>query len=119
MNRFGKVIIIFLFLILTLSSFIFNCKTYLQIKSCSIGTICAPSYANIFMDHLERSFLYPFIKTFLLIYFRFIDNLIFIWTDSKTDLENYFNELNTKDTSIKFKYKLEKENFISRQQNIY
>ena len=59
-----KVITTFLALILTLNNFIFNFKNYLQIKGCAMGTICAPSYANIFMDHFERKFIYPFIKTF-------------------------------------------------------
>ena len=42
-----KVITTFLALILTLNNFIFNCKHYLQIKGCAIGTICSPAYANI------------------------------------------------------------------------
>ena len=45
-----KIITTFLALILTLNSLIFNSKFYLQIKGCAMGTICAPSYANIFMS---------------------------------------------------------------------
>ena len=37
-----KVITTFLALILTLNNFIFNCKHYLHIKGCAMGTICAP-----------------------------------------------------------------------------
>ena len=33
-------------------------------------------------------------KIFLLVYLRFIDDVFFIWTGSKTDLENFLNELN-------------------------
>ena len=51
-----KVIITFLALILTLNNIIFNCKNYLQIKSCVMGTICFPLYANISMDHFDREF---------------------------------------------------------------
>ena len=59
-----KVITTFLALILTLNNFIFNCKIYLQIKGCAMGTICAPSYANILRTtskknlytHLSRHF---------------------------------------------------------------
>ena len=74
-----------------------------------MGTICAPSYANIFMDYFERKFIYPFIKTFSLIYLRFIDDIFFIWTGSKTDPEKFLNELNTKHPSIKFQYEISKE----------
>ena len=76
-----KVITTFLALKLTLNNFIFNFKNYLQIKDCAMGTICAPSYANIFMDHFER----------------------------KTDLEKFLNALNTKHPSIKFEYEISKE----------
>ena len=53
-----KVITIFSALILTLTDFIFNSRNYLQTKGCSMGTICAPSYANISMDHFEKKNLY-------------------------------------------------------------
>ena len=45
-----KVILTFLKLILTLNNFVFNGINYLQKKGCTMGTKCAPSYANIFMD---------------------------------------------------------------------
>ena len=78
-----KVVATFLVAILTLNNFIFNFRDYLQIKDCTMGTIYAPSYANIFMYHFERKCIYPFIKTFSLIYLRFIDAIFFIWTARK------------------------------------
>ena len=54
-----KVITTFLALILTLKNIIFNCRNYLQIKGCTMGTICAPLYANIFMDHFEKKIHVP------------------------------------------------------------
>ena len=83
----AKIITTFLVLILTLNNFISNSKNYLQIKGFVVGTICAPSYTNIFMDHFERKFIYPFIKTFSLIYVRCIDHIFLIWTGSETDLK--------------------------------
>ena len=49
-----KVITTFLALILTLNNFIFNSKFYLQIKGCSLGTICAPPYEIIFMVYFKE-----------------------------------------------------------------
>ena len=43
-----KFIKTFLALILAIINFMFNFKNYLQIKEYVMGTICAPSYANIF-----------------------------------------------------------------------
>ena len=84
-----------------------------------MGTICAPSYANTFMDHFERKLIYPFIKTFSLINLRFIADIFFIWTGSKTDLKKFLNELNTKHASIKFEYEISKEKISFLDTEIY
>ena len=58
-----KIITVFLALILTLSNFTFNSKLYLQIKGYALRTICAPSYANIYMSDFEENHIYPLIKS--------------------------------------------------------
>ena len=50
-----KIIITFLALRMTLTNFIFNSNFYLKIKGYAMGTICAPSYANIFMSEFEEN----------------------------------------------------------------
>ena len=55
-----KITTTFLAVILTL---IFNSKFYLQIKGVAMGTICVPSYANIFMSEFEEKYIYPQTKT--------------------------------------------------------
>ena len=52
-----KVVTTFQALILTLHNSIFNCKHYLQIKGCAMGTICAPIYANIFLASFKSKYL--------------------------------------------------------------
>ena len=84
-----------------------------------MGTIGAPSYVNIFMDHFERKFIHPFIKTFSVMYLRFSDDIFFIWTVSKTDLENLLNELNKEQPSIKFEYEISKERISFLDTEIY
>ena len=39
---------------------------------------------------------------------RFIDDVFFIWTDSKTDLEKFLDEFNTKHLLIKLEYEISK-----------
>ena len=46
-------------------------------------------YANIFMDHFEKTYIYPFIQGLPLIYLRFIDDIFFIWTGTKEQLTNF------------------------------
>ena len=45
--------ITFLALKLMLNNFIFNCKNYLQIKECKMGTVCATAYTNISTANFE------------------------------------------------------------------
>ena len=71
------------------------------------------------MDNFERKFIYPFIKTLSLIYLTFIDDIFFIWTGSKTDLEKNLNELNREHPSIKFEYKTSKERISFLDTKIY
>ena len=73
-----KVITTFLALILTLNNFVFDCIHYLQIKGCTMGTICAPDYANIFKANFELKYIYPYIKDKTKIFLRFIDDLFMI-----------------------------------------
>ena len=49
-----KVIIKLLFIILTLNNFVFNGIHYLQKIGCAMRTICAPYYANIFLEKCEK-----------------------------------------------------------------
>ena len=100
-----KVIVTFLSLILTLNYFTFNSKFYLQTRGCAMGTICAPSYANIFMEHFEKTHIYPLIENKTKLYLRYIDDIIMIWTGSENELFNFLNDLNKKHRSIKFDYK--------------
>ncbi|XP_069118974.1 uncharacterized protein [Argopecten irradians] len=44
-------------LVLILNNFNFNDENYLQISGTAMGTKMAPSYANVFMRHLESAIL--------------------------------------------------------------
>ena len=51
-------------------------KFNLQIKSCAMGTICVPSYADIFMSEFEERYIYPLFKNKSVIYLPYIDKNI-------------------------------------------
>ena len=55
-NASTKVITTLLALTLTLNNFIFNCRNYLQIKGCAMGTICALSYESLWTTSKENSY---------------------------------------------------------------
>ena len=64
-----------------------------------MGTICAPAYANIFMDHFHGPFwkkIYlPILRRTPQAHLKFIDDIFFIWTGSKDQLITLSNYLNT------------------------
>ena len=97
-----EVILTLMKLILTLNCFNFNGKSFLQIKGCAMGTVAAPSYANIFMGDFEETYIYPQITNDCLYYARYIDDIFFIYTGGQAKLDTFITHLNTVHNSIKF-----------------
>ena len=67
--------------------FQFSDKVYQQISGTAIGTKFAPPYACIFMDQVESKFLQTQ-KFQPLVWFRYIDDIFFIWTHGERSLKN-------------------------------
>ena len=93
-------------LILTLNNFVFNCAHYLQTMGCAMDTICAPSYANIFMANLEAKHIYPYIKEMSLLYLRYIDDIFIILKGTKAELMTFIKDLIEKHKTIKFDFEV-------------
>ena len=73
----------------------FNCKIYLEIRGCAIGTAGTSSYASILMGRFEKKLIiYSFIKDKVELFLRYIDDISFIWKGAEKELKNFFNELN-------------------------
>ena len=72
----------------------------------AIGTVCVPSYANLFMLQFEEKHIYSCIKDMTLLYFRYIDDLLIIWKGTKEQSITSINELNRKHKTIKFEYEI-------------
>ena len=56
-----------------------------------MGTICAPSYANIFMSEFEKKYIYPLLKKKSVIYLRYIDGIYMVWIKSESELRQFMN----------------------------
>ena len=96
------VITIFLRLILTLNNFIFNDTNFLQTNGVSMGTKCAPSYANLFMGKFEETYILPQLLNKSSLYLRYIDDIFFIWKNSEAELKSFIKEINKVHPTIKF-----------------
>ena len=110
----SRVIIKFLSLILNLNNFTFNNENVLQIKGCAMGAKCSSTYGNIFMGEIEENHIYPLTDNNTKCYFRFIDDIFFIWHKSESLLKEVFQRLNQAHPSIKFdcKYSYKEINFL-------
>jgi hypothetical protein len=87
--------------ILERNCFQFINQNYLQVTGTAMGTAMAPSYANLFMAELESELLSQSTKTPYL-WYRFIDDIIFIWLHNKDDLLQFVNNANLFHPTIKF-----------------
>ena len=58
---------------------------------CAMGTVCTPSYANLFMGQFEEKHIYPFIKVMSLLYLRYTDGIFIIWKETKEQLITLIN----------------------------
>ena len=84
-----------------------------EISGTAIGTKLAPPYACIYMEYMENQFLkneqiQPWI------WFRYIDDIFFIWTASEKELDDFLERLNNFHPNLKFTHERSREeiNFL-------
>ena len=99
-------------MILKSNTFPFSNEYYRQITGTAMRTSMVPNYANLFMDTFEQNLLRDYSqKTGLspLVWFRFIDDIFFIWTGNKDALDHFisFTDNYSKYKNMKFKIKFE------------
>ena len=65
----------------------------------------APSYANLFMDRFERSFLAqePILP---LVWKRYIDDILCIWTGTRSELDSFLDRLNKAHRTLRFTWSI-------------
>jgi len=104
----GEDIATFAELVLKSNNFEFNGKHYLQERGTAIGTKMAPSYANIFMDRLEKRLIRD-AEVKPQVWWRYIDDVVIIWTDGEETLKQFLAYLNNAHRTIKFTSKWSRE----------
>ena len=66
-----------------------------------MGTLMAPSYANLFVGKLEQEFLQTQNKV-PLVWWRYSDDVFTMWTHGKPVLQSFMDSVNQHHTTIKF-----------------
>lgn len=98
--------------------FEFNGDCYHQIRGTAMGTKMAPSYAILFMAELESQLLKEE-PTQPLLFLRYIDDILLLWTGSKHSLEEMLARFNKAHHSIKFTHQISSEKVIFLDLEIY
>ena len=91
---------------------------YQQIHGTAMGTKMAPSYANLFMQDLEESFLRPRPDQPAL-WKRYIDDILILWPHSKETLYTLLQDLNQFHPTIKFTHELSDQSINFLDLTIY
>ena len=86
---------------------------------CAMGTICAPTYANIFMAQFEKQHIYTHIKNKSILNLRYIDDIFMIWTGTKQELLMFSEKLNSNHKTIKFEHNISHSNISFLDTLIY
>ena len=97
--------------------FQFDEKTFKQLRGTAIGTKFAPPYAILFMADLEEKTLSPSEKK-PVVWWRYIDDIFFIWEHGEESLEKFLNKLNSFHPTIKFTAEYSKETINFSDVNI-
>jgi len=92
-------------LVLTLNIFTFANALFKQLWGIAMGTVCAPTVANIFMGVFEKDLLerapgrQHIYKNF---WKRYIDDILLIWTGTEEELKKFLAFIDTLHPTIKF-----------------
>lgn len=82
---------------------------YKQICGIAMGAKYAPSVANLYMSEWEEDALYNKKPQQLLLFKRFIDDIIVIWAGDRESLKDFGFDLNTNNKNIKLTWEISDE----------
>ena len=102
-------------LVLQSNIFRFNEQLYRKIKGTAMGTPMAVNYANIFLDDFENKMLdefYEINKMRPLVWWRYIDDIFFIWHGDETSLRKFIHFCDTYSESKHMKSNIKFESNI-------
>ena len=90
--------------------FEFNRSVKQQVSGTAMGTKYDPTYVCICMDDVETEFLKIQERT-PVVWFRYIDDIFFIWTHGKEHLETFLQELSNPDLKFTYESNEKRSNF--------
>uniref|UniRef100_A0A8C5LSF6 Reverse transcriptase domain-containing protein n=1 Tax=Leptobrachium leishanense TaxID=445787 RepID=A0A8C5LSF6_9ANUR len=100
--------------------FWFENTFYLQVCGTAMGTRFAPGYANLYMHSWEHQHVWSGVAGGdLVLWRRFIDDVIIIWRGDEISLRNFVESLNTNEYNLKFTSNINKQTIDFLDLTIY
>ena len=100
-------------LVMKYNYFKFDNEFYLQTSGTSMGSICAPNYANLYMGYFEHTFVSnPDVNGHfnkILNWFRYLDDVFCLYQGSLLELNDFLRLLNSFDCNLQFTMDLSTE----------
>lgn len=84
--------------------FWFGGSYYLQNRGVAMGAKFAPSMANLFMAKWEEDVIYSIRRLKLVLWRRYIDDVLLIWDGDQSSLDRFMIDLNNNDRSIRLQH---------------
>ena len=100
-------------MVLKYNNFSFNGENILQMNGTAISILVAPTYLNIFVDHIERKHIHSHERC-PMIWFRYIDDICGIFRGSEEELKEFLELCNSINEAIKciIEYSKERVSFL-------
>lgn len=94
-NREIAFLMTLLDIVLRKNYFRFGDQYYLQLQGTSMGSPVAPSYANVFLSHIESRYVLPGSQSGnILAWLRFVDDIFVLWKGDEKALDEFAESLN-------------------------
>jgi hypothetical protein len=107
-NNLKQDILKLLRVIIDQNYFQFTDQTYVQHDGLAMGAPTSSILSEFYLQHLENSKIYDILLNFSVIgYYRYVDDLLIIYNESKTDIEDLLHCFNN--IAPKLNFTMEKE----------
>lgn len=92
---------------------------YTQTKGVAMGAKYTPSVANIFMNRWGEEQIYSAVRPNLILYRRYIDDILIIWKGTEESLQEFFDEINQNIYGITFSGNWSRHSIVYLDLHIY
>jgi hypothetical protein len=101
-------------LILNQNYFYHDNKYYEQTNGLAVGAPTSALFPDIFLQYIENNFIIPIINKYNILYFcRYVDDILILYNEEKSDIISILNEFNSIFTSLDFTCEMEDNNSLN------